>query len=533
MAEVHSDPILKLAEEAKGAFTPIPGGEKDNILKRGLGKLGHAAEGVFGIAGGAASKGTEITKSKVEALINRMGQVLENKKAFGKSVADFALHGTATRGLSIGSKELAKGIVSWGGLAGAVGGGVTGTVVAGAFVGAVSGALVEYARQVNKNLDRKAEADPSLAGRRTACFLKFKGLPNKEVLTSIEWKEVRNKAVFGLIAGAGAGALVEYIPEISEFIKNIPGVSGIRDMARDIPGAEGMGQAFQTTEQKIGEVAGAVGQTGGNLLGGAGEMARNIPGVSGTGDLAGAAGRTTGDVLGGAKDMAGNIPGVKGVGDFAGGVGEMTDQYVPGVKGAKEIAGRTLGLGDTYESGQVAAQGTDQAAQAVAEGTGQVAEQAAQSADQAAQEATAPSEGLVRQADFDNLKDQFEVQAQQLDEAKKEIAELQRQMEETKQVIAAAKTATPSLDSLGSSISLQAGSNPWEVSTGILKQMGVANPTPAQIMQLDTVLCQENNVGVPAWGIKGTIDARNLPIGFNLNLTDTVKKTALEIASKK
>lgn len=497
------------------AFAPDAASGRKGFFKRGLDKLGHTA-----------GRGAELTRSGGEALINRMGQVLEDRRAFGKSVANFALHGAATRGLSMGSRELAKGIVSYSGLAGAVGGGFTGTIVAGAFVGAVSGALVEYARQVNKNLDTKAEADPSLAGRRTAFLLKFKELRHGGVLKPTDTKKILMRGLAGAVAGAGAQALIHHT-EIGQLIEQ----SGVWERVKEMTG--GAWGAVSHTAGDLKDLAGHdlehfPGMEGvKGVAGGAKDMAGNLPGVQRIGDIAGGVGHWVGDTAGSAKDAAGNIPGVKGVGDLAGGAKDMAGN-IPGVRGIGDAAG-----GAWHGAGEIA----DNAKHAVGLGG---AHEAGQQAVQA------PPEGFVPKADFNALQEHVTNQAQKIDDLQRQVDELKHAtgvsgvvpgagtaaaagQAVTEQAVSNAQAA---LDHLGNSIPLPAGSNPWEMSTTILKQMGV-NPTPEQIMQLDKVLSQENGISVPEWGIKGTIDAHNLPVGFKLNLTDTVKKAALGIASKK
>ncbi len=459
--------------------------------------------------------GLNTAPEKKETLISRMGHALENAKPFGKSVADFALHGAATRGLSMGSRELAKGIVSWSGLAGAVGGGVTGTVVAGAFVGAVSGALVEYARQVNKNLDIKAKEDLTLTGKKAAFLLKFKELRHAEVLKPTDLKRIRNAAIFGAIAGAGAGALVEYIPEISEFVRNIPGVSGLRDLAG------GIGHTAGEAAGGIGGAIGGVGSGAGEMIGGAagtaskaaGDFAGGIGGA--IGETGGNLGHVIGEGAGGIGEAAHQVPVAGEVADAFGGIGHGIGDAAGGVGGAiGETAGNvghTLGLGGAHEAAQTAAE----------------------SAGQVAQEAIPTPDGFVPQADYDDLRRQLAETKQALDTAKG-IVPVGAAAAATVQAATehATNQASIALENLGSNIPLEAGSNPWEVSADILKHMGI-KPTPEQIMQLDQVLSSENSISVPEWDIKGTIDAHNLPVGFKLNLTDAVKKAALGIASKK
>lgn len=574
------DAAGRAVHRAGGAIGGIAGGAGE--------KIGGAAGAVGGALGGVghlAVEGTKLPSRGVEALIGSMGHALENKRAFGKSIAEFALHGAATRGLSMGSKELARSVLVWSGAAGAIGGGLTGTVFAGAFVGAMSGALVEYARQVNKNLDREAAADPSIAGQRAAFALKFKEFHHIRVLKPNDTRRIIEGGVFGAIAGAGAGALIEN-EELAALLRKIPGVSGIGDAIGkvgetigNIPGVRGAGGAVRETAGGIkdagintaGDVWNEAGKTvsGIGILNGddIGSAVNSVPGVEGAKGIAGGAWNGTGEAISShipSGDNIGNalnqVPGVGGAKDLAGGTGNLVNQ-VPGVGGTKDIAGGLWsgagGVKDTVAqtAGDLwsgAGGVKDAATRAV--GLNNAPNVAGQAVDQAAQEVTgetvrdAVPEGFVSQADYDALNQQLAGANEQLSKANNTIADLQKQFEEAKKAAGgvpetagvagtvaqtAEQAATQALEAIGNNIPLQEGSNPWEVSTTVLKQMGIANPTPAQIMQLDKVFCQENNIGVPAWGIKGTIDARNLPVGFNLNLTDTVKKTALEIASKK
>lgn len=517
---------------------------------------------------GMGGQGVEAAKPRVEALIDRVGSALENKKAFGQSVASFALQKGATSGLRYTSKELAKGIVSWSGLAGAIGGGVTGTLAAGAFVGALSGAAVEYARQVNQNIDQRVatEPNPTLVGRKQAFLQKMKELRHTEVLKPNDYRKLGKAALFGAVAGAGAGALVEHIPQLSELLKeNLDNLrstftdSGIGETIGTAGGNLGntVGEAGGVAGKTIGDIGGGIGQAVGDTAGRVREAAGQIPGVQGAGEVGGSIGEIGGSALGTAGEKIGETGGR--IGQTIGGAAEMARTNVPGVQGAGDIAGRA---GSTI--GEVG--GT--AGRAIGDMTGNIkrlagleeiqqAEEAIENTDQAAGEVVQTPAGFVPQADFDNLKDQFAEQTQGFNQANQTIEDLQKQLAEAKQALAEAKATTPvdeavagtvavmsaaeqaaahaqsAFDSFGASLPLEAGSNPWEVSTTVLKQMGVENPSPVQIMQLTKVLSQESGISVPEWGIKGTIDSRHLPVGFNLNLTDTVKKTALELATGK
>lgn len=214
------------------------------------------------------------TPSRGEVLLNRMGHVLKNAWAFRRPVTDFALHAGANVILGMGPKELAKSIAIWSGV-GAAFGGAAGTIATGAFVGAIGGALTEYARQIGGNLDRKAEADPSLDGRKAKFLLKFKGLGDKETFRATNLKKIRNAAIFGAIAGAGAGALMEHtaigglikerievlglkisfpseIPVV-EGVKNLIGLGGIHETGQ--AAAENAGQgAAQAAAENAGQI---------------------------------------------------------------------------------------------------------------------------------------------------------------------------------------------------------------------------------------------------------------------------------------
>ncbi|MDD5147758.1 MAG: hypothetical protein PHV63_04410 [Candidatus Daviesbacteria bacterium] len=92
--------------------------------------------------------------------------------------------------------------------------------------------------------------------------------------------------------------------------------------------------------------------------------------------------------------------------------------------------------------------------------------------------------------------------------------------------------ATEVLNSLGGFIPLEVGSNPWEVSTKILKDVLGETPSPQQIMELDKIICQQNGISVPSWGIPGSIDHRALPVGFPIKIDDTIKNAVLAMVKK-
>ncbi len=425
-----------------------------------------------------------------EAVFNKMGNVLQNRMVFGKSVASFVMGAAAPGALRMGAKEVAKSVVAWSGLAGAVGGGLTGTMAAGAFVGAVSGAVVEYARQVNKNLDTRLagvnEADPAVVGRKNAFLRKMKELRRTEVLKPNDYRKLGKAALFGAVAGAGAGALVENIPGLSEFIKEHTGALG--------SALKNLGEASGGVAGGAGDALGVVGKTAGDLAGDAGHIA---------GDAAGGIGHTTGELLGGAGESVGQVPVVGGAKDLAGGVLHDIGDVAGGVGGA---------IGHTFDDLKhaVGLDGQDGPPQGdISDG------------------ASAAGRGIPLPSEPETiLPDPYaagEVAGAGAGAAAAAAAEAAEQ---------ASTHAQSSLESFGNSIPLTPGSNPWEVSQNILSQMGIAHPSPEQIMQLDKVISQENGISVPEWGIKGSIDAHNLPVGFKINLTDTVKRAALALANK-
>lgn len=443
---------------------------------------------------------------------------------------------------------------------------------------------MEYVRQVNKNLDQRlsdqqkaefAEVEPGQFGRKEVFLRKMKELRHREVLKPNDYRKLGRAALFGAIAGAGAGLLVEHIPQLSEFAKGIRDnlgdlgsiTSGVKDIAGNIPGGVGdtLGAAGRTAGDVLGGanqlpglegvkgIAGGAKDTIGNIAGGAAQtagdtigQASHLPGVEGVGDIAGTVGRTGGDILGTVGGLTDNIPGVKGVKDIAGGALDTAGQTVSGIKqvAGLESAPPTVEAPIPLQANLNAAEANYSIVKDRLDATTDELTQAHQTIDNLQQQLTEANRALETSKEI----------VPKLDEIQSNLDDMQKQLTETKQALADAKGVIPvagaaevaakaaseqtlthaqsALDSFGGTVSLQAGSNPWEVSTNILKQMGV-EPTPGQIMQLDKVLSSENSISVPDWGIKGTIDAHNLPVGFKLNLTDVVKKTALEIANKK
>lgn len=526
----------------EGGAGQNPPGRKWN-MDQGFQQPGKITRGLNFLKSGA-----EKAMHGSEAVLNKIADVLQKRQVFGKPIAAFAIGAAAPGALRMGAKELAKSVVAWSGMAGAVGGGLTGTMAAGAFVGAVSGAVVEYARQVNKNLDTRlagvTEADPALVGRKKAFLRKMKELRRTEVLKPNDYRKLGRAALFGAVAGAGAGALVEHVPQLSEFIKEHAG--GLRSALTAV------GDAPAAAVRTAGDVAGAVGRTTGDIAGAAGET---------IGDAAGTVGGTAGDVLGGAS----HLPVVGGIGDLAGGVGGaigetagaagrttgdalgvaggLTDQ-LPGVTGAKDLAGGVWGA---------AGQTTEDLKHAVGlDGAHEAGQEAAKGGEEAVKEAAKAPERFVPETDYNQLQEHAQSLSSQNEDLIRQNNELRQALNQAREGVAAGGTAATAgsaaaqaaaeqatsqaqsaLESFGGAIPLASGSNPWEVSQHILSQMGVEHPSPEQIMQLDKVISQENGISVPEWGITGDIDSHKLPVGFKINLTDTVKKTALAIASKK
>lgn len=79
-------------------------------------------------------------------------------------------------------------------------------------------------------------------------------------------------------------------------------------------------------------------------------------------------------------------------------------------------------------------------------------------------------------------------------------------------------------------VPLAAGSNPWEVATDLLKQVDPNHvPSNAEIMEVTRVICEQNNISVPEWGISGAIDEHRIPIGYLLKIDSDVKSAIIDI----
>lgn len=161
--------------------------------------------------------------------------VAENSKSAG----EFVLRNASMTSLRWGAREAAKGVWSISGIAGTVGGGIAGTTIGGAVVGAVAGAAVEYARQVNQNLDnlkiahnspivdtlsiREAYSSENLTfeDRKFLFLRKIKGLKHAESWKPNDFNKLGKAAFFGAVTGAGAGTLVSafnHKEEIASFL---------------------------------------------------------------------------------------------------------------------------------------------------------------------------------------------------------------------------------------------------------------------------------------------------------------------------
>lgn len=79
---------------------------------------------------------------------------------------------------------------------------------------------------------------------------------------------------------------------------------------------------------------------------------------------------------------------------------------------------------------------------------------------------------------------------------------------------------------------LKQGSNLWNVAKDKLTEGLGHEPTNAQIQELTSTLARENGVSVPEWGITGRVDARSLPVGYNVLYNDAVKGAFKGILSK-
>lgn len=84
--------------------------------------------------------------------------------------------------------------------------------------------------------------------------------------------------------------------------------------------------------------------------------------------------------------------------------------------------------------------------------------------------------------------------------------------------------AAPDLAKIPEMVPLPPGSNPWEMSSGFLREVLGREPTNAEILEVTKTLCRESNISVPGWGIEGEVDHTKLPVGFKLVFNDNVRK---------
>lgn len=79
-------------------------------------------------------------------------------------------------------------------------------------------------------------------------------------------------------------------------------------------------------------------------------------------------------------------------------------------------------------------------------------------------------------------------------------------------------------------VSLEPGDNPWKVATQLLKQANPDHtPTNAEIMKVAKIICEENNIKVPEWGVTGSVDHRAIPVGYVLKLNPEVKSVITSV----
>ena len=257
-----------------------------NRIGTGFARLSHRGERKP--AGEAADQ--EVVTDQVE-------QAVQEKRFFGRKVISFMVEKGAIGGGRFVARQIVRNLVSWSGLAGAVGGGVAGTMVAGGIVGGIVGGLVEYVRQVNKNLNvRELEEHPELAARKRRLLRKVKELKylkHRESWGPNDYRKLGKAIIVGAFMGAGAGAVVEYVPGIREFLGDLLGKT---------PGVE-------VIKNTAGEVAGATGRTIGETSKGLGDLARNrVPGAEWVGDRLGDVGKAIGLGDGGPKGPVGGEP---------------------------------------------------------------------------------------------------------------------------------------------------------------------------------------------------------------------------------
>ncbi len=462
-----------------------------------------------------------LERSRRERIIETIAQRLENTRVFGKPLPELAFRGIGLGGIRWGAKELAKGIVSWSGLAGAVGGGVTGTVVAGGFVGAVAGAAVEYIRQVDANLSaRVKESSPDLTSRKAIFLQKLKeSSRTREVFTQVDKGKLGRAALFGAITGAGAGALMEVV--------GVNDPLGVKKFLSEnakgfIPNLGGLGEAATEAVKNVG-AAGAV----------ASQSIGQIPGAEQLGEAAGAVG--------------------KKVGDITGGIGQAIGEK------AGEI-GRWANIGGAVDASQEATQ---------------------QAAASAAEAAKAQAENVISQADFDALKSQLEdqriaynalktqfdtlqqtVRAPSLTEyvPRADFDNIQQQLADAKSALAAGGVLSPADQAaaatkaaaeqaaaraaeaaqnqvteaftnlhLDENYALQSGDSVAGITEKLGRSLGLNNQ---QAWELGRKLAEENGITSQYYGTTGTVLDRQLPVGKVMNMQG-VKTLASEFLKKK
>lgn len=455
-----------------------------------------------------------IEATRREGIIDRIARRLENIRVFGRSLPEHAFRGIGLGGVRWGAKELAKGIVSWSGVAGAVGGGVAGTALTGAFVGAFTGAAVEYIRQVNTNLSTRVEATPGLNSRKAIFLQKLKEARHGEVYTqNIDRGKVAKAAMFGALMGAGAGAIAD-IPVVREFLNE--------HVRRFLPNFGGVGQAASEAVKSVGSAASAAGRTIGQ-----------IPGAEGLGEAAGAAGRTVGDLAGAVGRTGGDIG--HAVEEMAGEVGRLVN-----IGGAQDATKEVAATGEAPPA--LATEASTEAPTAVAEPAEAIATPPGTGAEPVTAQPALTD--YVPRADFDNLQ-------RQLDDAKAALAAARGVtsgvLPSTEQAAVAigsaaeqaAATATEAAQNqlseafakleLGDNYALHPGDSVAGITEKLGKSLGLTN---AQAWELGRRLAVGNGVTSQYYGTTGNVLDRNLPIGKVMNMQG-VKSLALEMLKDK
>lgn len=447
-------------------------------------------------------------RSRRERIIEAISYRFENTRVFGKPLSELAFRGIGTRGIRWGARELAKGIVSWSGAAGAVGGGIAGTAVTGAFVGAIAGAAVEYVRQVDANLSVRAlETNPNLTSRRDIFLQKLRETrQHREVFTQLDKGKLSRAAIFGAITGAGAGAIAE-IPGVREFLNE--------NVRRFMPNLSGVGQAASEAVKSAG-TAGAV----------AGRAIGQIPGVEGLGETASGIGQAIGEKAG----EVGRWTNIGGAGDAA-----------------RETAAKAIATGEEIKAAApesvVSKADFDTLQSQVDSLNTQLADSKA-ALDALRQSAQPPLTEYVPKADFANLqRDLAEVKTSlaAAREATSGVLPSAEQAAATARGVAeqAAAGATEATQAqlneafttlnLSDNYALQGGDSVAGITEKLGKSLGLTN---SQAWELGKRLAEENGVSSQYYGTAGNILDRSLPIGQVMNMQG-VKGLALEMLKNK